>query len=756
MKQKKTASVAKNRHHNLKKNRLSLNVKLGAISSLSVFLLMSGANASQAEDTSTLDNTNKDVVVEESVTSDNTSVLDSVRPLDSTSESVSSDSSDSALATTNTSTTPKVRNRRALVNDVYTVEDTDTVDTIKAAFGSAGVNTVLFNTDKIINDWDTVSINRGMRIEIADGKNVTFNAKEAHKTSAFNVSLKPGYVFEIINNGTLNLNNYNRGIWVHGGDETSEFRITGDGTENSSLNIENNAGYAIGAVDHYTGKIVFKDTSINVNAAKTNTVSNDLNAESGLYLGNVSGTGDVLLENVKLNIVSPSNAHTSVPFTSNAKNVTIKNSFVESSSRSHYNFEITSSKPGIVQNFTIDNSNIHLITPDDADPGRMRWIFKVDDTSIGVNTYNTRVNLINNSTLYHENKGFNEDKTIGISMSNTEINVDNSTLKIGTLGSQNKYPKIDVVQDKGGLNISNGAKVSITDFNTLRSTDFSHIEITGGSVNMPANGVIATPPNGTTVVNGNGEEIVLFKIPSKNFKNGYTLNITPNTDNPDSTPEYSYVLDPDKLHDDTAYVWAPAVNVSYFPSKADASSDNNQIGKTITTPRGQSIGLVGGKSPQINGKNVSWYNVENDTLFSDDNPILKDTKLYPKYSNDPNVYIPEKPSTPDRNNENDKPSTPDKDNESEKPSNLDGNNESEKPSNPDKDNESEKPSNSNGNNENKKPSNTNNGKTAQNKNSKSKNLDKKLPSTGDASTALPSIGVLLSSLAAFIFRKKED
>lgn len=527
---------------------------------------------------------------------------------------------------------PRTRTRRSLQGAEYVVEDNDTADTIKAALANPQVEIIRFSVHKVL-DWDTVSIsNRNLTIVVDDGKDVVFNATDVHRTSAFNVSLGGDRIFRIDNRGTLTFNNYNRALWIHGGDETSSFVIVGDGKDGSRIDINQNGGYAIGALDNYSGKINFSNTSIHVDASPTNQARGSENVESGLYLGNTAGSGDVVIDNVEMELNTPSNAHTSVPFTSNAKNILIRDSEITSTSKSHYNFEITSSTDNVVQNFVVDHSNIHLVTPADANPSRTVWGFKIPESSIGVNTYNTKVDIINGSVLEHENQGFDEGRTVGVSMSNTEINVNNSTLNIGTLGSQS-YPARNVNLPNKGLNIGSGSKVTISDFDTLTSSNLPAIEITGGSVDIPRIGTEAAAPVGTLVVNGNGETVRFFEIPKTNLNGNNTLTITPDTNDPGTTPTYDYAVDLNNVHsnNNTVYAWLPPVTVQFFETKQGATDDEKQIGETIATPRGQTIGLVGAEAPYLDGKQVSWWNAEDDSKYDVTQPVLKNTKVYPDY-----------------------------------------------------------------------------------------------------------------------------
>ncbi|MCR8969394.1 LPXTG cell wall anchor domain-containing protein [Facklamia sp. 7083-14-GEN3] len=508
----------------------------------------------------------------------------------------------------------------AVQNNEYIVEAGDTFATIKTALANTSINTLRFIETRTLN-WDNLSISRDFRVVVDEGAEVTFNAQRPDTSTAFNVVLGQDQTFTVENYGIMNFDNFNRAMWVHErSGQTGSFEILGNPDETapkSEINVTGNRGYAIAALDKFAGNIEFKDVDITVRADVES-------VESGLYLGNTSGSGSVLLDNVGLDIETPSNAHTSVPFTSNAKDIVIKDSSVKSTSKSHYNFEITSSAQDIVQNFTIDNSDIDLITPKDANPIRERWGLKFNEDSIGLNTYNTKVNIINNGSISHTNEGFDEKRTVGLSMANTEISLDQGELNIGTLGSQSFN---DLTADINKvIFVNSGSKLTINDFD-LNSSNLEKIIIDGGSVNIPNNGVEASVPQGTLLQNSNGEDLRLFKVGrNKLIDRNYVINILKEDSN---DLDYPYGLDENGLHNDIAFVWAPSVKLEFYLSEAYAKNGINRIDDEVFLPRGEKIDLVDRNIPVLN-QPATWWDLE-DEQYTEDRPISKDTKVYPDY-----------------------------------------------------------------------------------------------------------------------------
>ncbi len=125
--------------------------------------------------------------------------------------------------------------------------------------------------------------------------------------------------------------------------------------------------------------------------------------------------------------------------------------------------------------------------------------------------------------------------------------------------------------------------------------------ITGGSVKEdPATSIvkgllntIGTSQVATTPVNKAGETLTRFDLTGKA---GSEISIAADPADATNHPAYTYTVGSD--HSGTSYVWAPAVTVTFWPSKADYTANTTtKIIQTNYTIRGNNILMVGGSLP---------------------------------------------------------------------------------------------------------------------------------------------------------------
>lgn len=381
-----------------------------------------------------------------------------------------------------------------------------------------------------------------------------------------------------------------------------------------------------------------------------NTNSTKDNREAEIYLGNLS-SATVFIKDSELNIINNSDQYTSAAFSSNANLINIENTVINSSSRAYYNFNTynnikTPQDENSKQIINFKNSELNINTPTDSNPN----VYGSKRTSVGINSLNTFFN-VEDSKITHKVNDFKGEHA-GIELEGSKLELTNGTIDIRSLGFNKAIGRNENDVWLSELIVNDNSKVTIDKFNDLPNggmsgmegissieNDFPNIVVNGGSVLLPdelpnKNGVT------TKIVNQFGEELTYFKIPKGNFAGNGTINIPENADNP-AYGGYDYSLDLNNIHQETAHIWTPAVNIEFYSSKDDANNATNQIGETIKTPRGASILLVGKESPEK--ARAYWKNLETGEKYFDETKIPENTKVYiQKTGKVEVVYVDEK------------------------------------------------------------------------------------------------------------------
>jgi len=168
--------------------------------------------------------------------------------------------------------------------------------------------------------------------------------------------------------------------------------------------------------------------------------------------------------------------------------------------------------------------------------------------------------------------------------------------------------------------------------------------ITGGSVKMDdscsiIDGIMtAIDPDKVdpVPVNAAGEELTRFDL---NGKADTDIEIAAEAGNETAHPGYTYSVGKD--HDGTAYVWAPAVSVNFWPNEEAYTGGNAEdIILTDYTIRGNTIPYVGGSSadesklPVPAGKQFShWVNADTGETFDPSaDAVSADMDVYAVYT----------------------------------------------------------------------------------------------------------------------------
>ncbi|SCT10114.1 YSIRK-type signal peptide-containing protein [Staphylococcus caeli] len=507
-------------------------------------------------------------------------------------------------------------------------DDTFTFEDLKNSFNDANVTQINFNTDRQFDFTEGLKLNRGLIINVAEGRKVDFNvvAGQEQRLVGIDASLKNGEVLSINNQGQLNFNNFNKGIAVHGGDTTTKFNINGG---EMNFNQFNQSGIDVG--NKYTGEISIQDTAINTNSTRDS-------KGSTLRLGD-SFDAKVNINNSNLHLVNNGDSPTSNAIETNASYVNFTNSEIYSSSRAHYNFNTFNPdhRRGD-QQVIFSNTNLNVNTPTDSNPHRSYWIFNIPADAVAINSEFTHFNVTDNSTISQNINDFNGDEK-GIELERSTLTVENATLDLRSVGFDKGSSLNQSLAWPSLIEVKDDAKVTIDRFHSLPNnsnvaTDFPKMIISGGSVSLPLEGNDQVP-DGTQIVNEHGEVLTHFAIDKsnldKNVDDNYDLTISDDVNDPTTHPSYNYGLDENKLHDQIAHVWSPAVTVDFFKDKNDAINNENSFNEAhAVTPRGNTIDLVGRTAPTIvDGNPVKWFYADTDLPYNDSDKILKDTKLYP-------------------------------------------------------------------------------------------------------------------------------
>ena len=167
--------------------------------------------------------------------------------------------------------------------------------------------------------------------------------------------------------------------------------------------------------------------------------------------------------------------------------------------------------------------------------------------------------------------------------------------------------------------------------------------ITGGSVKMQGSGSVISgrmvPAAGKVTpqpVNAAGELLTRFDLPGMA---GKSIAIAADPANAAAHPAYSYSIGAD--HGGTAYVWAPAVTVKFWPSVLDyTGGDAARLLLTDYTIRGSTIAAVGGSAPDTSlltppagTKFLCWVNAATGEVFDPAAAVISaNTDVYAAYA----------------------------------------------------------------------------------------------------------------------------
>ena len=365
-------------------------------------------------------------------------------------------------------------------NGIVNVDDDSfTFTDLKNAFNDANVSQINFNSDHQFDFTEGLKLNRGLIINVANGKKVDFNAApgQAQKLIGIDASLGNGQALTINNDGQLNFNNFNKGIAVHGGDSTTQLNINGGET---NFNNFNQSG--IDTSKKFAGQISIQDAHINTNSTRDSTGST-------LLLGD-SFDSKLNVNHSTLNLVNNGDSPTSNAIESNSGIVNFNDSNIYSSSRAHYNFNIFNPdhRRGD-QQVNFSNTDLKVNTPTDANPYKSIWIFKVPVDAVGINSEFTHFNVTNNSTISQNINGFTGDEK-GIELEHSTLTVANGTLDLRSVGFDKGSSLNSSLAWPSLIDIKDDSKVTIDKFHDLPSnsnvsTDFPKIIISGGSVSLP-------------------------------------------------------------------------------------------------------------------------------------------------------------------------------------------------------------------------------------------------------------------------------
>jgi len=154
--------------------------------------------------------------------------------------------------------------------------------------------------------------------------------------------------------------------------------------------------------------------------------------------------------------------------------------------------------------------------------------------------------------------------------------------------------------------------------------------VSGQRVNAAADKVSKTP------VNAAGEALTRFDLSGKSDSD---ITIAAEKGNETAHPAYTYSVADD--HDNTAYVWAPAVKVNFWPSVNDyAAKVASRIIKTSYTIRGNTIAYVDGSAPSADSVLTApgtgffcWIDAATGKKFDPANDVVSaDMDVYPALS----------------------------------------------------------------------------------------------------------------------------
>ena len=259
----------------------------------------------------------------------------------------------------------------------------------------------------------------------------------------------------------------------------------------------------------------------------------------------------------------------------------------------------------------------------------------------GINTDNADV-VIDGGTVVVKSEYSGTDATYGIRGANVTVK-DGGTLDVeGTTNG---------VASRSGKGTLTVLGKSLVTFNTTggqyADSNETQNTITGSSVKMQdaysiVNGqktTVDTDKVAPTPVNAAGEELTRFDLKGMANK---SIEIAADPANTTGHPAYTYAVGAD--HNGTAYVWAPAVKVTFWSnaSKAVQIQQNETI-------RGKSIEFVGGSTPDAAASKLAptgtrflyWVNAATGKKFDPAaDTVDTDTDVYAVYSGVVSKTIP--------------------------------------------------------------------------------------------------------------------
>jgi hypothetical protein len=490
----------------------------------------------------------------------------------------------------------------------YEVKAADTIADIQA---QANSGSSLHFSEGTYNYDGTLYIPDGTDISITTdaGAQVTFTPSAGYE--GLNVSGNATVTFA--GNGTVTVDCANsktgssRGINCAG-----YFNITG-----GTLNVLNSPGYGIGGDAcgegfNMTGGILnishcgWSGDEGGFIWSKNDSVCNFTAGEL-----NISDCGNTMFGSFYVQCPVTFGGESGEP----AMTVNLANSAASSVENTIYTSTTLTVKPSAVINITLT-----------GDAGMRRGI-NTDGASVVID--GGTFNVINNYT--------GSDPTYGIR--GAAITVENG----GTLDVEGTTNGV-AIRTGGTIDVSGNSLVTI---NTTGDTPYDSYEavntITGSSVLMQdeysiINGKLVNSDDKVwkTPVNASGELLTRFDL--ANMSNS-SIDIAADPDDPSSHPEYMYDIASD--HNGTAYVWAPAVKVNFWPNAAVyATQDASKIIQTCYTIRGNNISFAGSSAPDetkltapSGTKLLYWINAATGEKFDPEtDEVSKDTDVYAAYS----------------------------------------------------------------------------------------------------------------------------
>lgn len=493
----------------------------------------------------------------------------------------------------------------------YEVQATDTITELQARVDSG--NSLSFPAGTYSYDGALSIGAADITITTASGADVTFTP--AAGVSGINVDAAGSVTFA--GSGVITMDDKNstsgntRGIQCAGA-----FNMTG-----GTLNVENSPGYGI------SGDAVGKD--FNMTGGTLNiTNCGWIDAEGGfIWDNNVCNFTAGELNITDCGNTSFGSIYVQCPLTfgSNASGAAAMTVNLANKVNDVVDFENTIF---ISKTMTVNKSATVNVTLTGSGSGQRR----------GINTAGSDV-IIDGGTFNVTNSYTGTGATYGIRGAN--ITVENA----GVLDVENTDTGI------ASRGLSGTLTATADSFVTMNTKTTDNTEtmntITGGSVKMQeaysvVNGQRVKSDDkidfflgDNTPVNASGETLTRFDLSGKANSD---IEIAADANDAAAHPAYTYSVGED--HEGTAYVWAPAVTVNFWPSQSDYTTKSNLIESTETI-RGNTIAYVGGSAPSIDKvtvpagqKFLGWINAATGKVFDPDSDVISaDTDVYPLFSN---------------------------------------------------------------------------------------------------------------------------